>query len=351
MVALTPHPSDLLESLTTAVVALGDDGRVSRMNGAAQALLGLSERSVAGRSLSQLLPAAGPLDELVARARATAATVVQRGLPLALAPNVDRLLDVSATPIGGGTLLELVDRARETRIARDASILETTGVTRGLVRRLAHEVKNPLGGLRGAAQLLSRRLEDEESLRFTEVIIQEADRLRELVDAMLGPSTPPRREPVNVHSVLEHVREVVLPGLPEGVSLERAYDPSLPELQADAAQLTQAVMNLVVNACQAVGDAGRVTLISQPLRQFTIGEVRHRLVVCIGVEDDGPGVPDDLADRIFYPLVSGRSDGTGLGLALAQELIQRQGGLIEFESRPGRTRFDIVLPLIEGAQP
>ncbi len=218
-----------------------------------------------------------------------------------------------------------------------------------MIRQLAHEIKNPLGGLRGAAQLLERELQAAELKEYTRVIIGEADRLTALVDSMAGPHRAPQKVLINVHEICEHVYHLLRAEARSTITVERDYDPSLPSARLDRHQLIQALLNVARNALQAVGDVGRITLRTRALSNVSIGPARHRLVASVQVEDDGPGVPDALRSSIFYPLVTGRANGTGLGLAVAQELVTRNGGLIEFESEPRRTIFTLLLPLGESA--
>jgi two-component system nitrogen regulation sensor histidine kinase GlnL len=217
-----------------------------------------------------------------------------------------------------------------------------------MIRQLAHEIKNPLGGIRGAAQLLARQLADASMREYTSVIISEADRLVALVDALLGPGHAPRKELVNIHELLQHIGHLLAADAPEGVSVERDYDPSLPPLRLDRNLIIQAMLNLGRNAMQAIAQnptrSGRLILRTRALTNVNIGARRHRLVASVQFEDNGPGVPDDLRETLFYPLVTGRSNGTGLGLAVAQDLVSRHDGLIEFQSRPGQTIFTILLP-------
>ena len=218
-----------------------------------------------------------------------------------------------------------------------------------MVRQLAHEIKNPLGGLRGAAQLLERELLDPGLKEYTRVIISEADRLTNLLDSLLGPGRPPAKQLVNVHELLERVYHLLRSEASEGVAVDRDYDPSLPALTADPNHIIQAMLNLGRNAIQALSDASvrapRLILRTRVADNIGIGGRRHRLVASIQFEDNGPGVPAEIRDTIFYPLVSGRADGTGLGLGLAQDMVSRHGGLIEFDSAPGRTIFVIYLPM------
>jgi two-component system nitrogen regulation sensor histidine kinase GlnL len=241
-------------------------------------------------------------------------------------------------------IVELADVTQHQRILRENALLTQLGGSRAMVRQLAHEIKNPLGGLRGAAQLLERQLKDPALHEYTTVIISEADRLAALVDALLGPGQPPRKEPVNIHELVQHVGHLLAAEAPAGVAIERDYDPSLPRLRLDRNQMIQALLNLGRNAIQAVGPRGRIVLRTRALTNASIGSRRYRVVASIQVEDDGPGVPAELKDTVFYPLVTGRQGGTGLGLAVAQDLVGRHDGLIEFDSRPGRTVFTILLP-------
>jgi two-component system nitrogen regulation sensor histidine kinase GlnL len=242
-------------------------------------------------------------------------------------------------------LVELLQVDRHLRIAREENLIAQQSTARALVRGLAHEIKNPLGGLRGAAQLLERELPDESLTEYTRIIIDEADRLQLLVDRMLGPNSLPNKRELNVHEVLERVRALVQGELPAAIRIQRDYDPSIPPLQADRDLLIQAVLNIVRNAVQALGESGVITLRTRTQRQFTIGSRRHRLVARLEIVDNGPGIPPELIEQIFYPMVTGRSDGTGLGLSIAQSLVNQHGGLIECASRPGETVFTLLLPL------
>jgi two-component system nitrogen regulation sensor histidine kinase GlnL len=254
-------------------------------------------------------------------------------------------IDAPGTPL----LAELRPIEQQLRQAREERLIGEQQASRELIRNLAHEIKNPLGGLRGSAQLLERELDlsalgrarVEELCEYTQVIIKEADRLQALMDRMLTPHRAPRIEPVSVHEVLEHVRSLMKAEF--GTEIERDYDPSLPELLGDREQLIQAVLNIARNAAQA--SSKNVLFRTRAVRQVTILRQRHKLALDLQVVDDGPGVPDELRERIFSPLVSGREGGTGLGLSLAQTFVQYHHGVIEFESRPGRTTFRILLPL------
>jgi two-component system nitrogen regulation sensor histidine kinase GlnL len=242
-------------------------------------------------------------------------------------------------------LLEMIDVTRRSKITRENALIIQHGAGRQMIRQLAHEIKNPLGGLRGAAQLLERQLESEELKEYTGVIISEADRLAQLVDTLLGPGGPPNKQPCNIHELLEYVVKLLQPENSSRLTIKRDYDPGLPLINLDRDQMVQALLNLIRNAVTALEHQGRITLRSRAIMNFTIGDVRHGAIASIEIEDDGPGIPDQLQDSVFYPLVTSRPDGTGLGLPAAQELLSRHGGLIEFESRPGRTVFFVRIPL------
>jgi two-component system nitrogen regulation sensor histidine kinase GlnL len=247
-------------------------------------------------------------------------------------------------------VLEFRELQQQLKIAREAKMLEQQEANRELIRNLAHEIKNPLGGIRGSAQLLERELSDPELREFTQVIVKETDRLQSLMNRLLTPNRLPRIEPLNIHEVTERVRTLLLAEYPNGLALRRDYDTSLPDIVGDKEQLMQAILNVARNAAQATSGHGEIHLITRIARQVTIARNRYRLALAISIEDDGPGVSPDLAERIFYPLVSGRDGGTGLGLSLAQSFVSQHHGLIEFESVPGRTRFTILLPVIERSQ-
>jgi two-component system nitrogen regulation sensor histidine kinase GlnL len=260
----------------------------------------------------------------------------------------ERIVDCRVSPVSAGSaviLVELTDVTRRYRISRENALLIQHGAGRQMIRQLAHEIKNPLGGIRGAAQLLARQLGDPDLTEYTDVVISETDRLAGLVDTLLGPGGPPNREPVNIHEVLEYVVRIIEAEDARSLHIRRDYDPGLPLIALDRDQMVQAFMNLVRNAATALDGQGAITLRSRAVTNFTIGDTRHRVIASIEIEDDGPGIPAELQDTIFYPLVTGNPHGTGLGLPAAQELIGRHGGLIEFESRPGRTVFLVRIPL------
>jgi len=348
--------AELLDALSTGVVVLDSHLCVTYANVGAQALLGVGLNQTRGRPVNELFADTSSLTELLRRSLARNEPCAGHEIALEPVHSIQTkrepvLVDVTVTPLEGqvtGThlLVELADAGLRQRISRDSEMLSRVDGSRLMARQLAHEIKNPLGGLRGAAQLLDRELHDGGLKEYTTVIINEADRLRVLVDTMLGPSSPPQKSAVNIHELCEHVYRLVRSEAPPEVELERDYDPSVPDCELDRHEIIQALLNLARNALQALGTAGgHITLRTRIMSNFTISTARHRLVCSVQVEDDGPGVPPALAKTLFYPLVTGRPNGTGLGLAVAQELVTRHGGLIEFESRPGHTVFSLLLPI------
>lgn len=349
----------LLDNLTTAVVLLNGELRLEYMNPAAEMLLGVSGQRSLGQFVSELFSEMPDGLAALRQAVASGHPFTKREAQLlcnSLQPPLT--VDYTATPmtgLGGALLLlELHPRDRLLRITKEEAQLSKQETTRLLVRGLAHEIKNPLGGIRGAAQLLSRELPDPALKDYTNVIIEEADRLRNLVDRMLGSNKLPQLAPVNIHEVLARVCSLVEAESQGRLSLVRDYDPSIPELLADSEQLIQALLNIVRNAMQAIAarrqpaEPGQIVLRTRALRQFTIGHQRHRLVCRVEVIDNGPGIDPALQDTLFYPMVSGRADGTGLGLAIAQNILNQHQGLIECDSQPGRTVFSLFLPLEQG---
>ncbi len=340
----------LFDSLSTAVAVLDANNCVMALNTAAEGLLGISANRALTRPFAGLTPGLDNIASLCARARAENQSFGE--MLRIMAPQRDGSeleLATRVSPAGDGSnetlIIELFDITQRHHLDRESALVAQRGVSQRMLRQLAHEIRNPLGGLRGAAQLLEGELDP--SLReFTRVIIGEADRLEGLVAGLLGPGGQPKLQRINLHEVLEHVARLVSSETP-GLELVRDYDPSLPDLLLDRDQMTQAFLNLARNAAQANDGVGRVVLRTRVGTNQVLSNRVHRLVVVVDVEDDGPGVPEDIAETIFYPLVTGRKDGTGIGLPLAQELVNRHDGLIEFVSRPGKTIFSVSLPVSE----
>ena len=331
------------------MVLLDAQGSTRFINQAAEMLFELPQRSLEGAPFARQFTNGLIIDSLLEEACNNAFGQKRQDIVLERAGREPMPLHCVAVVLEsdlGALLLEFREIDQRIRIDRESRVLETARLNRELIRNLAHEIKNPLGGIRGAAQLLESEVGASSLREYTQVIIKEADRLQTLVDRLLAPHRHPRLVgDVNIHEVLERVRSVVTAEYPEGLQIVRDYDASLPEFRGDKEQLIQAVLNLVRNAAQAMRGRGRILLTTRIARQVTIDKVRYRLALDLQVVDDGPGVPEEIRDRLFFPLVSGREGGSGLGLTLAQTFVQQHGGLIECDSRPGRTDFRILLPL------
>jgi len=343
---------DILDNISTGIMALDEQLRVVALNASGEALLKTSEARCLGLHARQLLLDSDAWVADLKQVLADKYPLVRRGMPLTVPTGEEIHVDLSITPVQGGAndsglLVEIQAVDRLLKISREEGQLHAQEATRAVIRGLAHEIKNPLGGIRGAAQLLARELPDEGLEEYTRVIIREADRLRDLVDRLLGPRQQLDLQHLNIHEVLEHVRNLILAESGNQANLIRDYDPSLPEFPGDRSQLIQVILNIMRNALQMAPMPAEctITLRTRSRRQFTIGARRHRLVCQIDIIDDGPGVPEDLQHAIFVPMVTGRADGTGLGLSIAQSIVNRHGGLLECESEPGNTRFTLYLPM------
>lgn len=339
-----------LEHLATAVILLDEQSRVAYVNPAAENLFAVSSKNLIGHPLQHAFTHTEQLAAAMQQALSNNASYIEHDLMLGTHAHGRVRLRCAATPLQLGKhylLLEFHPMDRPLKLAREEQMLDQTQANRLLLRNLAHEIKNPLGGIRGAAQLLEQELEKPALREYTQVVIQEADRLRSLMEKLLTPQHVPHFSALNIHEVLERVRSVVLAEIPAELIIQRDYDTSLPPLLGDKEQLIQVVLNIVRNAAQAMQGKGTIVLRTRIARQVTLVKRRHRLAVMVQIIDNGPGVPAHLRDKIFYPLVSGRADGHGLGLTLAQDFVSQHQGSIEFDSEPGRTCFTVMLPLPE----
>jgi two-component system, NtrC family, nitrogen regulation sensor histidine kinase GlnL len=346
----------ILDNLKTAILLVESDLKVGYINSAAEALLEVSESRMLGEPVTNLFIEQGDTAAGLREALRAGSAYTKRETLLKLPSGQQITVDYAVSPVlqdDGifALVLEIQPLDRMLRISREEGILSSQQNTRALVRGLAHEIKNPLGGLRGAAQLLARELPDNALKDYTNIIIEEADRLRNLVDQMLGPHKVPDKKPLNLHEVVERVRHLLEAETKGQIQFVRDYDPSIPDLLGDKEQLIQAVLNIVRNAVEAINGMVKkplrptILLRTRSLRQFTIGTQRYRLVSKIDIIDNGPGVIPGLQETIFLPMVSGRSDGTGLGLSISQSIINRHSGLIECQSQPGSTTFSLYIPL------
>lgn len=343
------------DALSTAIVALNSELQIIYMNAAAENLFGKSRNRVVNKPCTYLLGKNVDLGLIRSVIENTEPQLV-RECQLQGEHHEDATLECVGGPLfkNGetvGVILELHRIDHQLRVAREEQQLNQQQATQTIIRGLAHEIKNPLGGLRGAAQLLESELDtsdlSNDLKEYTHVIISEADRLKKLVDRMLGSRQPIKNQMINIHEVLERVRKLVRADITEGITLKFDYDPSIPELLADKDNLIQIILNIVGNAIKAVGNSGTILFKTRILRNFTINNKKYRLAMRLEVIDDGVGVPKEIRDQLFFPMISGSAEGSGLGLSIAQSLANRHNGFIDFESEPGETRFCLILPITQ----
>ena len=343
-----------LDALATAVVLLDMKLVVRYLNPAAENLLAISANNIVGTPLERLITDPELMVSAVNYARENNCSYTQHELPLTITGHPRLEVSCTITPMElselTGFLIELTPLQQQLRIAREERLMDQSTQTRELIRNLAHEIKNPLGALRGAAQLLDRELERPELHEYTQVIMMEADRLQSLMDRLLTPHRLPQITHFNIHEALERVRTLLLAEFPDGIAIDPDYDVSLPSLMADREQIIQALLNIARNGAQAMQGRGRIILRTRVARRVTLAKKMHRLALMVNIIDDGPGIPEELKDKIFFPLVSGREGGHGIGLTIAQTFVSQHHGAIEVESRPGETRFSILFPISNEAE-
>lgn len=338
-----------LELLSSAVVLVDEKLIVRYINPGAENLFAISRRKLIGLPLSRLLGEPPGLGTALHNALRTSWSYTGQDLKIQRNDTESIHLDCTVSPIeasGVRLLLEFRPIDAQLRVAREEQLLQQQQANRELIRNLAHEIKNPLGGIRGSAQLLEHELADPLLREYTEVIIAEADRLQDLMNRLLTSHSMMRPAQINIHDVLERVRRLILAEFPDLV-IRRDYDTSLPELTADREQLIQAILNITRNAAQALEGSGEIRLRTRVARQVTLAKRRFKLALELQVIDNGPGIPEEIRDKIFYPLVSGRDGGSGLGLSLAQSFVEQHQGMIDVDSQPDRTCFTILIPITE----
>lgn len=341
----------LLENQSSALLVVAEDLSILYLNPAAEALLSISREQAIGSPLKDFFKEGSAAWNTLKSALKAQRSYTVRQVSWHLHTEQRVNVDYSVTPLPDGRLLiEAQQLDRLLRISREEAATSAHETTRNLVRGLAHEIKNPLGGIRGAAQLLAEELNDSSLKGYTRIIIEEADRLRKLVDRLLGPYEPEESRSVNIHEVTERAAAIIRAESGGVLTIERDYDPSIPDLVGHPEQLFQAILNVVRNAWEALEDAGmqkdgRIIIRTRVQHKFTIGRFHHPLVCRVDIIDNGPGVPPEMLEEIFYPMISGRAHGTGLGLSISQQLISQHYGMINCESRPGDTCFSIYIPI------
>ena len=351
-----------LDLLATAVILVDNADVLRHMNPAAENLLELSHSSVVGQSLAEVFADHEVLAAALQYARKNNCSFSEHDLMIAVSGRSRMHFACTVTPIErssafdlDGCLVEFRQIEQQLRIAREERVYDQSVANRELMRNLAHEIKNPLGGIRGAAQLLERELENPALHEYTQVIMKEADRLQALMARLLAPHRIPQPTHVNIHEVLERVRSVLLAEFQKEITVKRDYDVSLPQVYGDSEQLIQAALNVARNAAQALTEnnipSGQITLKTRAARQVTLARKRYRHAIEISIIDNGPGIPVEIGERVFYPLVTGRAEGSGLGLTIAQNFVSQHNGVLTFESAPGRTCFILLLPVVDSAEP
>jgi two-component system nitrogen regulation sensor histidine kinase GlnL len=354
--AAARRPYDAFDLLASMVAVVEPGGACLFVNAAFEQVVGLSRRSVTRGSIFDWFVDPALMRETIAAVSGNQVSTSRfdallRPVPPLHGEPLPVHVIVNQTDPGGPVVVEMMEIEQQTRQEREERALDQARATKELIRNLAHEIKNPLGGIRGAAQLLQMEVESRALSDYTQVIIGEADRLQSLVDRLLVPHRNPQVVgDVNIHEVCERVRSLILAEFPRGLTVERDYDISIPEFRGDREQLIQAVLNIVQNAAQALTEriasgTACISFRTRVARQVTLGKRRYRLALELRIRDNGPGVPASIREHIFYPLVSGRDGGSGLGLTLAQTFVQQHQGTIECESVPGNTVFKIEIPL------
>ncbi|WP_110458967.1 nitrogen regulation protein NR(II) [Shewanella algidipiscicola] len=344
------HTDPLLNNLVTAVIVINHDLKLCYANSAAEQLLGIGSHRLTEHSLGDCYQELSVDTQLLMSAIEQHQGLTVNSANITTLDGNAHILDITLSPIEADNdhpqgLLELRQVDQQRRIHQQLTLDAQQQAAQYLVRNLAHEIKNPLGGLRGAAQLLARELKDDEQREFTDLIIEQADRLRNLVDRLLGPQKPTQHSMHNIHEVIQKVLKLVQVTLPTNIHLIQDYDPSIPDIEMDQEQLQQAVLNIVQNAIQALATGGEIRIKTRTQHQITIGTLRHKLVLALSIIDNGPGIKPELMDTLFYPMVTGREHGSGLGLSIAHNFARLHGGRIDCASVPGQTEFTILLPV------
>ncbi len=337
------------EHLTTAVLLFDEAFRLGLMNAAAEDLLSVSQRQMKGMKVEHIIPGKNAFSGLLQRSFETGSPYSEWAMEIELLNEKKITVDCVFTPInvkksGKHVLVEMTNSNFYNRIAREETLISQNLTTKELGRALAHEIKNPLGGIRGAAQLLRQELEEDGLKEYTDIVINEADRLRNLVDKILTPDKELSFAEENIHEILQYVLHLLHAEKDISSQFISDYDPSLPEIFVDRESLVQVFLNLLRNANQAVNNQGQIIIKTRATHKVTIAHQLHKLCIRIDIIDDGPGVDENLVDRIFYPMITTRAEGTGLGLPIAQSLVQKHGGIIEYNRNQHKTTFTVLIP-------
>ena len=341
----------ILNDLSTAILLFDSDMRLQSINASGEDMLSVSCNRIYGMTPEEIWPSSSYFKRVVSKTLETERIRIERGVVIDLNVRQKICVDCIVTPIFGDehvkeVIVEMTDANAQEKFLTEANQKSLQETAKESIQGMAHEIKNPLGGIRGSAQLLESELEDEDLKEYTRIIVSESDRLRNFIDKMLMPSKAvTTKSELNIHEVLEYVVSLVRAENTQPVTIIKNYDPSIPSILADKEQLIQAVLNLVRNAIQAIDKNGSVELKTRVRRKVTINNDLNRHVVVLEIIDDGPGIPTDIEKSAFYPMITGRAEGTGLGLTIAQQLVQSHKGMISYERESDRTYFTILLPI------
>lgn len=351
----TLNANNILDSLLCGVIITDSDLRIRYLNTAAEETLGKSCSQVNGKKITHFI-SYPDLKHRLEKILKGEQSYINRETSFHIKDIGEMHLDFSISPQTTGDnitgiILEMKQIDRQLRIARDNDLMNILDTNQTILRGMAHEIKNPLGGISGAAQLLAMDAQDDTAKECTQIILSETARLTSLVDELLGPANIPKKKLINIHEVLEHCRHVFSLKIGKHIKLTFDYDPSIPGIVADRDKMVQVILNILQNAMNAIGNRdGNILIKSRILWKHTIHQTLHQYVASISIIDDGPGIPEDIQGKIFYPMITGRAEGTGLGLSIAQTLVTQHGGIIEVDSIPGKTAFSIILPLVNCEQ-
>jgi len=346
----TKSPTSLIENINTAVLVFDEELRLKSINASGENLLSVSINKVIGQSPDEFLQGASRFNENLNRTLVEMRPYTDWDIELTLNNHKKITVGCMVTPVLDDDIckqiiVELIDSNLFTRVMREETSSVVYDAARKSLKEMAHEIKNPLGGLRGAAQLLEREIKDKYLTEYTQIIIKEADRLRNLVDRMVVHETRPQMSDVNLHEILAYVINLAEAEATLELKIYRDYDPSLPNLQGDKDQLIQVFINIINNALQAITTNGQIWIRTRIKRSFTIRQNFYKLVILVEVIDDGPGIPKEIEREVFYPLITGRPEGAGLGLSIAQSLLHVHGGSIDYVREDEKTIFRVLLPL------
>ena len=342
--------AQIIDHLATSVLLFDENLHLVSINSAGESLLSMSSKRILGLTPEKIWPNTMFFSDTIRKSFQFVRTRIERGVEMGLINRDSVKVDCISTPIvindeTKEIIVELVGVDTFVREMQEFNHQTVQKVANESVQGMAHEIKNPLGGIRGAAQLMEKELDDESLLEYTKIIINESDRLRNFLDRMMAANTYPVRSDTNIHEIIEYVISIIRVESSRNLHIEKDYDPSIPTINADREQLIQAVLNLLRNAVQATTDDERILLKTRIQRQITIQNKLNKLAIQLDIIDNGPGIPAEIESGAFYPMVTGHAEGTGLGLSIAQQLIQSHGGIINYERKENNTCFSILLPI------